>query len=82
MWKASVGQKKRKEHADSRQVMKRIAMCLLLPQPVVWCNCGGNSRKSPPPPPGKEALHKESSYGFSQSRGSHELSNEHSSVRM
>ena len=27
--------KKRKEHDDSRQVVKRIAMCLLLPQPVV-----------------------------------------------
>ena len=54
--------KKRKEHADSRQVMKRIAMCLLLPQPVVRCNCGGNSRKSPPE---KEVLHNESSYDFS-----------------
>ena len=40
--------KKWKEHADSRQVMKRIAMCLLLPQPVVRCNGDGNSRKITP----------------------------------
>ena len=39
--------KKRKEHADSRQVMKRV--CLVLPQPVARCKCGGNSRKSPLP---------------------------------
>ena len=58
--------KKRKEHADNRTVMKRIAMCLLFPQPVVWCNCGGNSPTSPPPKKKiKEVLHNESLYGFS-----------------
>ena len=56
--------KTRKEHADSRQVMKRIAMCLLLPQLVVRCNCGENSRKSPPPPE-KEVLRNESLYDIS-----------------